>query len=735
MLITLCSCAKNILSTKDSHSTTKALSIRKKVISTSKKDYGWCTFYDAEKSYKVDGHTDVYYVCVKKDTTKIELRDKTARIIYAGTPVILHLNNIMEDGTHCAVLTETENKPNPYANRNLLAVSSTGEKISGLRLAFTPDVKLGFFPWETNNAEAGIVYLSLPNSLTETHIQTVSDSSSRWILLQRKPIGRYEGSTHRLRKATFKKNIDVRYVSSPNDEYRPKAIPLKGQLLKRAEGNEYIDPMFLIGNIAFESTIWGKHYYHACNLDNNEWGSPEFTFQCDEFNPNKIGMALFAKTSDNSLIISNLHFNIKKHNIIVIPNADKIENIADTTKWKKYDISKFEDMMAYSSSNFYPLSDSTYLIVAAQKENIGSMFAIIDFKNEKRHLLDFLPDDGIKIDSVVKQHVYSLNSKVFGNGNGRYLYKARSERYSFIFTINGNKVNVKNYIYNAHPYYEQIDTYKNYIKYRVHHEEFDISATSDNIFVLLTDRNKFGKKITSAENSFYYGDIVEMYDWNGKQQKRILKLDHIGQRIVISDDGKTLYLFTDDYNEGEPNPQTWAYDISNLDVLPTMDFLEALDTQYEYVEEDAVESSITPTKTVEEGDMMADFELFDYDDKPHHLNEFLGKGKYTILEFSGLRCGPCQMAKPLLEKLYQANRDKLEMITISTDYENIWKRKPAGEVSWHEWNDHKSAREISIKYGVSAIPTFIIISPEGKIEKKCVGVQTFLNAIKIKSRK
>jgi hypothetical protein len=80
------------------------------------------------------------------------------------------------------------------------------------------------------------------------------------------------------------------------------------------------------------------------------------------------------------------------------------------------------------------------------------------------------------------------------------------------------------------------------------------------------------------------------------------------------------------------------------------------------------------------------------------------------------------MAKPLLEKLYQANRDKLEMITISTDYENIWKRKPAGEVSWHEWNDHKSAREISIKYGVSAIPTFIIISPEGKIEKKCVCV-------------
>ena len=93
------------------------------------------------------------------------------------------------------------------------------------------------------------------------------------------------------------------------------------------------------------------------------------------------------------------------------------------------------------------------------------------------------------------------------------------------------------------------------------------------------------------------------------------------------------------------------------------------------------------------------------------------------------------MAKPLLEKLYQDNKDKFEMITISTDNETIWKKKPLGEVSWHEWNDHKSAREISIKYGVNAIPTFIIISPDGKIEKKCVGVQTFLDAIKVKSKK
>lgn len=69
------------------------------------------------------------------------------------------------------------------------------------------------------------------------------------------------------------------------------------------------------------------------------------------------------------------------------------------------------------------------------------------------------------------------------------------------------------------------------------------------------------------------------------------------------------------------------------------------------------------------------------------------------------------------------------MITISTDNEKVWKKKPLGEVSWHEWNDHKMAREISLKYGVMGIPTFIIISPEGKVEKKCIALSPFFEAM------
>ena len=133
---------------------------------------------------------------------------------------------------------------------------------------------------------------------------------------------------------------------------------------------------------------------------------------------------------------------------------------------------------------------------------------------------------------------------------------------------------------------------------------------------------------------------------------------------------------------------------------------------------------------VKEGDMMADFELYDYDDKPHHLYEFLGKGKYTILEFSGIGCVPCQEAKPYLEKFYKQYKDKFEIITISTDRLFDWKKKPLGEVSWHEWNDHNMGKDIMRKYDVQGIPTFIIVSPEGKVERKCLAVGKFYEALK-----
>ena len=193
----------------------------------------------------------------------------------------------------------------------------------------------------------------------------------------------------------------------------------------------------------------------------------------------------------------------------------------------------------------------------------------------------------------------------------------------------------------------------------------------------------------------------------------------------MSDDGKKLLLFADDYIKNIH--KVWSYDLSDIDNLPQVDIEEMEKNRAIY---DAVPSATESPNSLKEGDMMVDFELYDYDDKPHHLNEFLGKGKYTILEFSSLTCGPCQLVKPFLEKFYKKHKDKFEMITISGDREKPWKQKPSGEVSWHEWNDHNMAHDIKEKYGIIGIPTFIIIDSNGKVLKKCLALNALLDALK-----
>ena len=102
---------KKIPQTADTLKAEEPVVLKRKAISTSERDGGWCTFYDAEKSYEVDAHTEVYTVCVAKTNGTIEMSDKSNRIIPAGCPVILHLNTQLEDGTYRAEIPQDALKP------------------------------------------------------------------------------------------------------------------------------------------------------------------------------------------------------------------------------------------------------------------------------------------------------------------------------------------------------------------------------------------------------------------------------------------------------------------------------------------------------------------------------------------------------------------------------------------------------------------------------------------------
>ena len=142
--------------------------------------------------------------------------------------------------------------------------------------------------------------------------------------------------------------------------------------------------------------------------------------------------------------------------------------------------------------------------------------------------------------------------------------------------------------------------------------------------------------------------------------------------------------------------------------------------------------NLFPPKTVKEGDDMADTDLFDLDGNIHHLAGF--KGKYMLLDFWSSGCGPCIMALPEMKEIQEQYKDRLTIVSLSSDTKNRWKAASAQhEMTWQNLSDLKQNAGLSAVYDVNGIPNYVLISPEGKIMKMWSGYGK--GSLKLKMRR
>ena len=480
---------------------------------------------------------------------------------------------------------------------------------------------------------------------------------------------------------------------------------LRGQEVKIASANENLWPEFMYGNAVLATADNGSSYIGR--ITKNEWKKAKGLPKNDGHED--LAFPRFSKGNKGELILLNqpMSGDMNSSNLISlikIPHANNIASINNLSKWERYDLRKILGFVPISRS-YLAISDTTILLAGWVASDIKHVFSIIDFTNQKLIPLDYWPEDDSPNDTIRWEHNVA-NCTIYGNGKGKFLYQNPFAKLAYIFSIDGTKVNKLCDVY----------SYK-FTKTRPT-ECLSGCANSDRIYMLIRDSNIKGEKC-KEDDRFIFGNTVEVFDWDGVKQQ-VIHLDNYYKEIMLSGDGNTLYLLPGSTDE-IIKPAIFSYDISNLEDNPMIDSVEIAKICKANAEKTLEKYGKKRSEYVAEGDMMVDFELYDYDDKPHHLNEFLGKGKYTILEFSNTGCGPCQMARPHLEKFYKQNKDKVEIITISEDKLSEWKKKPLGEVSWHEWNDHNMAIDIQKKYDAQGTPTFIIINPEGKIVKKLVG--------------
>ena len=115
------------------------------------------------------------------------------------------------------------------------------------------------------------------------------------------------------------------------------------------------------------------------------------------------------------------------------------------------------------------------------------------------------------------------------------------------------------------------------------------------------------------------------------------------------------------------------------------------------------------------GRSFLDFEVT-YDGKTERLSDYVGKGKYTLVDFWASWCGPCMRQLPVLKGLYERWHDKgLDVLGVAVWDEPADTRRAIAE---HElpWPCIIDAQQIPTDiYGISGIPCIILFDPEGKI--------------------
>ncbi len=145
-----------------------------------------------------------------------------------------------------------------------------------------------------------------------------------------------------------------------------------------------------------------------------------------------------------------------------------------------------------------------------------------------------------------------------------------------------------------------------------------------------------------------------------------------------------------------------------------------------------IESYAFPAPTVEEGDDMADGLLYDAEGESHHLSEL--QGRYILLDFWSIYCGPCRMSEPEMEEIVHLYGDKLALVGISNDEKISWSKfLKEHKMPGYQWKEPKNGgRSLASRYKAGGIPHFVLISPEGKILKMWTGYRKGILKSKLK---
>lgn len=250
-----------------------------------------------------------------------------------------------------------------------------------------------------------------------------------------------------------------------------------------------------------------------------------------------------------------------------------------------------------------------------------------------------------------------------------------------------------------------------------------MDAYPENSDSINNELGTFHKKIYPLMNESVNYMVKSSYEENEDVRKVLnKKADSVGTIVnEIKKDFVTnhpssitaLYYLSDMMMRSQIDNDTAIEAFNNLDsTLTDMAYYKDISYRVDAInstKKGAVAPAIKTTSTLDDNE----FDLASY------------RGKYVMIDFWGIWCGPCVSEMPKVKEFSEKYNDRLEILGVNSGdkKQRIIDFVNKNDYQWQQVMDVRDSEvdNFVLRYNVNAFPTKFIIDPEGKIVKKFVG--------------